>query len=287
MTDPTHSGGVADAVTILQLSDTHLAGDGSRHYGIVDTHAALTRVLRRAETLRRIDVVVMSGDLSDDGSEESYRLLQRTVEPWAGDRGAPVLYVMGNHDGRDGFESVLGARTGAALVGGLRFLRLDTSVPGFGYGSVDAEQLAWLRSELRSPAAHGSVLVLHHPPVAARTPLLRALELQRPDALLDAIAGTDVRLILAGHFHHALVTTVRGIPLVVAPGITNTTDVLAAPTHERAVIGSGAALVTVPLTDQPPSVTYLTAPSDSDGTEVFDLGPDRVAAIAGASGVLR
>lgn len=273
------------ALTILHLSDTHLAGDGSRHYGMVDTGAALRRVLRRAETLRGIDVVVMSGDLSDDGSAESYRLLQTVIAPWAEDRGAPVLQVMGNHDVRAGFESVLGARTGVVRVGGVRFLRLDSSVPGFGYGLVDAVQLGWLRDELRTPAEHGSVVVLHHPPVAARTPLLRALELQNPDELLDTFAGSDVRLVLAGHFHHPLATTVRGIPLVVAPGITNTTDVLAAPGHERAVMGSGAALVTLPLDGLSPSVAYITAPAESDGTEIFDHTPDRVAALARKSGV--
>lgn len=276
---------MTEALTLLHLSDTHLAGDGTLHNGVVDTAAALRRVLRRAETLRRIDGVVMSGDLSDDGSAESYRLLRGEIEPWARDRGAPVLYVMGNHDGRDGFESVLGARTGVAEIGGVRFLRLDSSVPGFGYGHVGSEQLDWLRGELRAPAEHGSVVVMHHPPVPARTPLLQALELQNPDELLDAIAGTDVRLVLAGHFHHSLVTTVRGIPLMVATGITNTTDVLATPGHERAVVGSGAALVTVPLADAAPTVTYLTAPSESDGTEIFDLTPDRVAAIAREAGV--
>ena len=57
---------MTEALTLLHLSDTHLAGDGALHNGVVDTAAALRRVLRRAETLRRIDGVVMSGDLSDD-----------------------------------------------------------------------------------------------------------------------------------------------------------------------------------------------------------------------------
>ncbi len=285
---------------VLHLSDTHLLGDGSLHVGVTDTVAALNRVLRRADALRHIDAVVMSGDLTDDGSAESYRLLRSTVEPWAQDRGAQVVYVMGNHDGRDGFEAVIGPRTGVSTVRGARFIRLDSSVPGYGYGSIDAAQLAWLRSELATPAEQGSVVVMHHPPVGATTPLLQALELENRDELLDVLAGTDVRLVLAGHFHHSLTTTVRGIPLIVAPGITNTTDVLATPGHERAVVGSGAVVVTLPLTDgtthdprtssypigdvPPPTARFFTAPSAHDGDEVYDFNPAAVEARAAKAG---
>lgn len=300
MTNPTWAtgGSVATSLTVLHLSDTHLSGDGSLHNGVVDTAAALERVLRRASVLQHIDAVVMSGDLSDDGTAASYRLLKGLVEPWATDRNAPVLYVMGNHDGRAGFDAVLGPRTGTVTIGGVRFLRLDSSVPGFGYGTVPDDQIDWLRAELRERAESGSVVVLHHPPIAAKTPLLHALELQNPARLLDAITGTDVRLVLAGHFHHPVATTVNGIPLVVAPGITNTTDVLAEPGHERTVVGAGAALVRIPVRGAAargghvesgerlgaPEVCFLTAPSTADGTEIFDLDPEGVAAIAAQSG---
>ncbi|WP_236609499.1 metallophosphoesterase [Leifsonia xyli] len=66
---------------ILHLSDTHLRGDGRLHYGIVDTLAALDRVLAHASSLGAVDVVAASGDLSDDGSPASYRLLQERLEP--------------------------------------------------------------------------------------------------------------------------------------------------------------------------------------------------------------
>ena len=67
---------MTDPLRILHLSDTHLYGDGRLHYGIVDTVAALDRVLVRAGELEAVDLVVASGDLSDDGSAASYRLLR-------------------------------------------------------------------------------------------------------------------------------------------------------------------------------------------------------------------
>lgn len=264
---------------ILHLSDTHLVGDGSRHYGIVDTTAALDRVLARAAELDRLDLVVCSGDLSDDGSVRSYELLRDRIEPFAADRGAQVAYAMGNHDLRGGFEAVLGARTGVLDVRGFRVVRLDTSVPGAGSGRLDDAQIDSLRRELESPAPNGTIVVVHHPPTPAASALLAALELRDPEGLLEVCADGDVRLILGGHYHHALVTLERGIPVAIAPAVANTSDPLAPWGRERAARASGFALVEVPSQGSP-RVTAMPVAGPDDGAELFDLGPDEVAAIA-------
>lgn len=270
---------MAEPLRILHLSDTHLFGDGALHYGVVDTTAALDRVLARAGELKRLDLVVCSGDLSDDGSPASYRLLRERIDAFAGARGAQVAYVMGNHDGRDGFEEVLGSRIGLTEVRGFRLIRLDTSVPGYGSGRLDEARLAWLREQLAEPAPNGTIVALHHAPTPASSALLRALELRDPRALLDVCALGDVRLILGGHYHHARVAIERGLPIAIAPGIANTSDPLAPPGHERAVVGSGFAVVELPE-DGAPWVTALAVAGPDDGRELFDLGPDDVARIA-------
>ncbi len=277
----------APGLRILHLSDTHLFGDGTLHYGRVDTLAALDRTLARAAELGALDLVVASGDLSDDGSEESYRLLAGRLAPFAADRGADLVYAMGNHDLRAGFEAVLGARETVLLRRGLRVVSVDTSVPGAGYGSLDAAQLERLAGVLAepapAPAPNGTVVVLHHPPVPASSALLAALELQNPEALLDVCAEGDVRLILAGHYHHALAAEARGIPVVVAPGIANTSDPIAPAGTERATAGSGFAVIDLPV-EGAPRTTFLAAPGPGDGEELFDLGPDEVDRIAAAAG---
>lgn len=268
---------------ILHLSDTHLFSDESRHYGTVDTLAALERTLVRAGALDALDVVVASGDLSDDGGERSYRRLASRLVPFASERGAEVVYVMGNHDLRAGFEAVLGARETVSIRRGFRIVTLDTSVPEAGYGTLETAQLEWLARILESPAPNGTVIALHHPPVPAETALLAALELTNPDALLEVCAASDVRLILCGHYHHALATRAHGIPIVVAPGVANTSDPVAPAGTERAVVGSGFAVIDLPVEGEPRAV-FLTVPSPDDGTEVFHLDAAEVARIAAASG---
>lgn len=292
---------VVRPLRILHLSDTHLFGDATRHYDVVDTTAALRSVLERASAVTDVDVVVLSGDLSDDGTPASYRTLLELVEPWAAERGAVVVPAMGNHDLAAGFEEVLGARERTVIVRGFRIVTVDTSVPGAGYGRLDADQLDRLRVALaggedpdrvsRPDRAtevpfRPTVVVMHHPPVPARSALLAALELQEPQAFVDACARAGVFAVLAGHYHHPLTTTAGRVPVVVAPGVANSSDPFAPCGHERAEVGSGFAVVDV-LPDGGTSTVFVPVPHASDvadGTELFDLPPgevERIAALAG------
>lgn len=149
---------------LLHLTDTHLYGDpAARHYDRIDTAAALRGLLDRLGTLRDIDAVVHTGDASEDGTAQSYRLLHEILDPFAASLDAPLAVVMGNHDVSAvyGETVVPGERLPAAqdrvvpLPRDGRLIVLDSSVPGAGYGHLAPEQLDWLREQLavRPPAA--------------------------------------------------------------------------------------------------------------------------------------
>lgn len=246
---------------ILHLSDTHLYGDDSLHYGRIDTTAALAGVLDPLRSLResgadgaaaRIDAVIHTGDASDDGSVGSYRRLHAQLEPFAAELGAQLVVAMGNHDAPAAYAEVAGegAHGGpwqdrlVPLEGGGCVIVLDTSVPGAGYGHLDPEQLDWLRSVLPD-APEPAVLALHHPPLKAATPLLAALDLDGLEELGEILRGSAVRLILAGHFHHEMAGELAGIPVHVAPGVTNVVDPLGAVPDEQALALSGASLIEI------------------------------------------
>lgn len=276
---------MTDPLRILHLSDTHLYGDGRLHYGLVDTLAALDRVLVRAGELEAVDLVVASGDLSDDGSAASYRLLRDRLEPWAAERGAVIAYAMGNHDLPDAFEEVLGPRETVQEVRGFRVVTVDSTVPRAGYGMLGDERIERLRETLSSPSGHGTVVVLHHPPVPPTTGLFDTLRLVDAQPLLEVCSASDVRLILSGHYHHALVTEAgpRGIAVVVAPAVANTTDVLWPAPRERAERGAGFAMIQLPV-EGAVRAHVVRAPAADDGETVYDLDADAIARIAADSG---
>ncbi|MCC9194284.1 phosphodiesterase [Arthrobacter sp. zg-Y916] len=217
---------------ILHLSDTHLLAGPDPLYGAVDSKAKLQAVFERLESAeRKPEAIIFTGDLTDKGEAEAYDHLRSIVEPAADKMGAKVIWVMGNHDRRETFKERLldEAPSMAPLdrvyeVNGLRIITLDSTVPGYHHGELSDAQLTWLRSQLRTPAAEGTILALHHPPVPSVQDLTVLVELRHQRDLAAAVAGTDVRAIIAGHLHYSTFTTFAGIPVSVASATCYTQD---------------------------------------------------------------
>ena len=109
---------------------------------------------------------------------------------------------------------------------------------------------------------------LHHAPLPPPSPLLSyfALEAASRIALRDAIAGTDVRLVLAGHHHLSQSGMLGAIPVAVAGSTAIRTDPLAPNGHERTWASGSFNLVQV----YPDTITVSVIPVDG-AAPVFDL----------------
>lgn len=296
---------------ILHLSDTHLYGDpAARHYDRIDTTAALRGLLDRFDAVTDLDAIVHTGDASEDGTAESYRLLHEILEPFAAEKGAILAVVMGNHDvsATYGETIALGDRGTSVqdrvvtVPSGGRIVVLDSSVPGAGYGHLEPEQLTWLGEVLAEPAqgelgerdaatgepaTGGTVLAIHHPPLVGATRLLRGLDLDGLDELAGVLEGSDVRIVLSGHYHHEMTGAIAGIPVHVVPGITNVVDPVTSGDREQSRAQSGASLIE--LAQGAPRVVTSVFPNagDTQGdaeTPVYDFGPEQVSAIVEAAG---
>ena len=219
--------------TIAHLSDTHYLGGRRALYGKVDTDRPLVRALEQLERSgTNPSAIVITGDLADLGEPDAYVRLRDELEPVANRMGSKIIWVMGNHDERGPFSSILfGGDSDDATpqdrvydVDGLRIVALDSSVPGYHHGELTDEQLSWLEEVLAVPAAHGTLLALHHPPLPSPIEIMAIIELQQQQKLADVIRGTDVRGILAGHLHYSTNGTFAGIPVSVASATCYTID---------------------------------------------------------------
>jgi Icc protein len=217
---------------IAHLSDPHLLAGGRLQYGAVDTEAGLARALAR---LAAVDpapqALVLTGDLADKAEPAAYQRLRELVEPAAEAMGATVVWVMGNHDERAPYARGLfgsdddGPQDRVHEVDGLRIVALDTSVPGYHHGDLTDGQLDWLADVLATPAPHGTLLAMHHPPLPL--PMLRPaelIELREQHRLAAVVEGTDVRGILSGHLHFSTWSTFAGVPVSVASASCYTSD---------------------------------------------------------------
>jgi 3',5'-cyclic AMP phosphodiesterase CpdA len=207
--------------------------EGAKLYGSVTTEKNLRRALDQLQKSGvNPEALVFTGDLADLGEPDAYRRLRAMVEPVAKELGAEVIWVMGNHDERLQYSRELFDVEGSEApqdrvydIGGLRIISLDTTVPGYHHGALEPQQLVWLADALKKPAAHGTLIAVHHPPIPE--PLLWAmamLELNGQDAFADVVRGTDVIGIIGGHLHYTTHSTFAGIPVSVAAATCYTMD---------------------------------------------------------------
>lgn len=204
-------------LTVLHLSDLHVTCNGLL-YGAVDGAERLRTVgayVRHAGITP--EAIVITGDLVQRGHANAYQRVHEALDDLAQAIGVPVLTVIGNHDDPDRARSLRGHERGhhrVVIVDELRFVLLDSSP-----GSLGPAQIEWLRETLTAPHGAGTVVALHHPPMGSPLPTLAKAGLRDADAFLDALQDSDVRAVLAGHFHHPLFGTQGDVPISVGPSL--------------------------------------------------------------------
>jgi 3',5'-cyclic-AMP phosphodiesterase len=205
---------------LAQLSDLHL---GAAWEG-VDPQPRLEAVIEAVRTLPNpVDAVLVSGDLTDDGSEESSLLARRLLDRLD----APVHVLPGNHDLRASLRQAFSLPgEGSApinysvAVGELRLVAFDSIVPGQDPGAFAPEQLRWLDEELAAQPQQPTILAMHHPPLVTGIPEWDAINLVASER--EALAGLvarhpQLRAIVGGHLHRTATSTLAGCSVQSAP----------------------------------------------------------------------
>ncbi len=187
------------SVLLVQLSDSHLFADGAGKLLGVDTQDSLQRVIERVlQEQQQIDLILASGDLSQDGSAESYQRFREmtAVIP------APARWFPGNHDEVPAMQA---ACVDSDLLepvidlGNWRVTLLDSSIPGAVPGYLSEQQLALLERALSEAPDRHHLICLHHHPVSIGCKWMEPIGLRNPDALFAVLERfSQVRAVLWG-----------------------------------------------------------------------------------------
>lgn len=207
-----------DSVLLVQLTDSHLfAEEGSKLLGL-DTACSLQRVVDLVLTEQpRIDLLLATGDLSQDGSLASYerfRSLCGRIE-------SPVRWCPGNHDELVAMQQ---ACSGSELmlpvldIGHWRVIMLDTLLPGSVFGVLRVEQLELLERALSEAPERHHLICLHHHPVSIGSRWMDNIGLRNRDELFEVVdRHPGVKALLWGHIHQAYDDSRNGVRLLATP----------------------------------------------------------------------
>jgi 3',5'-cyclic AMP phosphodiesterase CpdA len=212
---------------VAQLTDIHIKPEGRLAYRQVDSAACIRAAVAQVNAAAPApDLILVTGDLVDAGLPEEYALLRGFLAPLR----APVFLMPGNHDARGPLRAAfpdhayLGAGEGpicyAIEAFPLRIVALDSVVPGEAFGTIGAEQLAWLDRTLAAAPDRETLLAVHHPPFATGIGHMDAIGLRDADALAAIVSRhRQVRRIVSGHVHRAVQTLWAGTLASIAPSV--------------------------------------------------------------------
>ncbi len=195
---------------IAQLSDVHVGGSRYRDELL---HTAIAEI-NDAEP----DLVVVAGDLTDDGYPDQYPLVKQELDAI---HCPELVLVPGNHDARNvgylRFEDTFGTRDSRqrlALDGNdVALVAVDTSKPDLDEGEVGREHYGWIQEGFGGSADLRIFVCHHHLMPIPGTGRERNQVLDAGD-VLSLLRQAEVDLVLSGHRHVPYVWPVAGLLLV-------------------------------------------------------------------------
>lgn len=204
---------------IIQITDTHLVPSGVMVNGLepeMQLRRAIGDVLdRHGDT----DLLVITGDLCNDGEPEAYALLRDILAPVP----FPVQLMLGNHDRRPEFVKAFPdqPRDANGFVQSFldtdhgRLLFLDSHEAGLIGGMYGPDRMAFLDEALAGAGDTPVTVFIHHPPMPDGIAHFKHIGLHDDGALLDRLNAHPggVRHVVFGHIHMPLTGVTRsGIP---------------------------------------------------------------------------
>ncbi|MCS6832956.1 MAG: phosphodiesterase [Flammeovirgaceae bacterium] len=199
-------------LTVIQLSDLHLLGNQEGNYRGVQSVKNLFAVVKyilshyagKDGVTILADLILLSGDISEDKSQNSYVLADQVLRPLD----MPKLWLAGNHDSWQLMQrSSQKARIKTFRVfdkNGVLIILLNTTVPDEDKGYLSNEELQFLRETLEKNPQKTTLIFMHHHPIAVGVAWMDDLMLQNANDFFEIVGKfPQVKGVFYGHVHHA------------------------------------------------------------------------------------
>ena len=204
------------SLKIIQISDCHLRADPRVPYRGQNADENLKTAWQKASNWGP-DIVLLTGDLSEDASPASYQRLAATIQT-----GAPILALPGNHDDPDPMRQHFPAGPWDGPFAYEReewlIVMMDSKLRGRIEGGFSDQSLQGLREVLAQSIRPNVLLALHHQPIPVGAQWIDRFPLSRPAAFLDVVdSDPRIRCVIWGHIHHHFAADRNGVVFLGAP----------------------------------------------------------------------
>lgn len=189
------------------MSDLHLTKDGGPIWE-TNTMEHFNQSIDIIRGLQKIDAILVTGDVSDDGSEWTYQYADRLFSTL----GIPTLCCPGNHDSlkmmlEEYKPSFCKFLPPSSIIDGWKIVMLNSVIPADenpdqnkARGFLSDESLDYVIQELEEGLP--TIIALHHPPLEPGGWLNRRLLENRDEFNQTINRYPNARLVIYGHIHY-------------------------------------------------------------------------------------
>lgn len=200
---------------IIHLSDLHLTDHDTEIWG-VNPQINFAKSLDKIAQLNNIDAIIVSGDISNDGSLWSYEYFDNEISKLK----IPTYCCMGNHDSLEVMNGKYKAKfykyIPQTIINDWNFIFINSIIEddiepnkNKARGAIKKNDLLYIENELKKGLP--SCIVFHQPPLEPGGWLNKKI-LDNRDAFNKIIYKYDnAKLVLYGHIHCSIENRINGI----------------------------------------------------------------------------
>ena len=190
---------------IVQITDLHITRDIGNIKNNCKPYLTLSNTLKHIkEHYPQVKDIVITGDLSNDYSQESYVVIKDLLKIYAFD----IFILPGNHDSLDCIQAICYNQISTKSIDLRPFniltYNFDTHVPGKINGHLKRTQIDELRNKLNSNASIDKIIIFtHHPVAKINSKWIDKHICENSDELLELMLSHDNKefKIFSGHVH--------------------------------------------------------------------------------------
>ncbi|MBT8435364.1 MAG: 3',5'-cyclic-AMP phosphodiesterase [Gammaproteobacteria bacterium] len=209
----------SDRVSLVQITDCHIFAEADNCLQGVHTRHSFEAVSEAViANSGHLDLLLATGDLSQDGSTESYDYLAQRVDAM----GIATFWLPGNHDDIETLrERFVGQKIHSAkqvLIADWQIVLLDSTIRGEVHGRVCETQLEFLHDCLRDHPEKHALVCLHHQALDTGSFWIDQKGLHDSAKFRENIDRHDnVRGVLWGHVHQETQQSIGGVEWMSTP----------------------------------------------------------------------
>ena len=204
-------------ISLIQITDPHLTENKKTKVKSWSTHASFKKIVDFITNNENPDFIVVSGDISNDGTKKSYIAYQKGIELFK----KPVYTILGNHDNHKNFRTVFGTKFRSiekiALSETWLMILIDSTSSNKESGYITKQQMYSLRKLIKNNKDKNIVIFLHHQPIKMGF-WIDQIGLENSDHFTASIANqSNIKAVVWGHVHYESENSLRSIKMLSTP----------------------------------------------------------------------